>query len=173
MEIEEPKPQDQFWNVRFTVNGMKVKVLVNPYTSLAEILRDHLGLRGTKIGCNDGECGACTVIMNRLPVNSCLVLAPQLDGSEVLTIEGVEAIPELAQIQQNFVKFGAVQCGFCTPGMIMSAVALLSKNEHPSDDEIREAIAGNLCRCTGYQKIVDAIRGYVVAMEAVPGESDQ
>jgi carbon-monoxide dehydrogenase small subunit len=170
--MKEQKSQDQCWNVRFTVNGLKVNLLVNPLTSLAEILRDHLGLRGTKIGCNDGECGACTVILNGLPVNSCLVLAPQLEGVDVVTIEGVEANPKLARIQQNFIKFGAIQCGYCTPGMIMSAVALLSKNDHPSDEEIREAIAGNLCRCTGYQKIVDAIRGYL-AVNVMSGEIEQ
>ena len=161
MEIEQTNLPNELWNLQFQVNGRHISLNVDPLTSLADILRDHLELRGTKIGCNDGECGACTVIMDGLPVSSCLILAPQLEGRSVMTIEGVEADPALAQIQQSFLEHGAVQCGYCTPGMIMSAVALLSRNKHPSDYEIREAIVGNLCRCTGYQKIISAIQSCV------------
>ena len=172
MKTQPSNIEDLIWNVRFQVNGLPVDLSVNPLNSLAEILRNHLNLRGTKIGCNDGECGTCTVILNGLPVNACLILAPQLEGGEVLTIEGIESNPTLARIQENFIKYGAIQCGYCTPGMIMSAVALLSKNDNPTDMEIREAIDGNLCRCTGYQTIVDAIRNYV-EMEEMSGESPQ
>jgi carbon-monoxide dehydrogenase small subunit len=151
METQLTNTQDLMWNVQFQVNGRQVSLKVNPWTSLAEILRDYLDLRGTKLGCNEGECGACTVIMDGKPVSSCLILAPQLQGCTVLTIEGVEADPALARIQNCFLEQGAVQCGYCTPGMILSALALLSRNQHPSEEEIREAIAGNICRCTGYQ----------------------
>lgn len=125
---------------------------------LLDFLRDELGLTGTKEGCGEGECGACTVIIDGKAVNSCLVLLPEIDGSEVTTIEGLSKDGELDTIQKAFVDEGAVQCGFCTPGMIMSAKALLDRNDSPSDEEIMEAIEGNLCRCTGYYKIVQAIK---------------
>ncbi|NPV56301.1 MAG: (2Fe-2S)-binding protein [Anaerolineae bacterium] len=148
------------WQVRFRVNGNSVMVSVPPMTSLAEILRQQLGLTGTKIGCNNGECGACTVIMNGKAVASCLVLAPQVAGADIRTIEGVGGDKALHPIQQAFLDEGAVQCGYCTPGMVMSAVALLEENPNPGEAEVKDAISGNLCRCTGYQKIIRAIRHY-------------
>ncbi len=148
---------DENWQIGLRVNGQDVTLSVPPTISLAEILRDYLELRGTKVGCNEGECGACTVIVNGDAVNACLVLAPQVDGAQVLTIEGLGTDQTLAPIQEAFLRLGAVQCGYCTPGMIMSGVALLAKNPRPTEEQIREALAGNLCRCTGYQKIVEAI----------------
>lgn len=144
--------------VVLTINGRMRKVEVPPATTLLELLREHLGLRGTKCGCGNGECGACTVILDGEPVTSCIVFAAQCEGREVLTIEGLSREGgELDCIQQAFIDAGAVQCGYCTPGMIMSAAALLSKNPHPSRDDIAVALSGNLCRCTGYVKIVDAV----------------
>jgi len=128
---------------------------------LVDLLRDHIGLTGTKKGCEIGECGACTVIMNGKTVNSCLVLAVQADNSEITTIEGVATNGGLHKIQQAFLEHDAVHCGFCTPGMVLSAINLLNHNPNPSEFEIREAIAGNLCRCTGYQQIVEAIQSVV------------
>jgi carbon-monoxide dehydrogenase small subunit len=122
-----------------------------------ELLREHLGLTGTKVGCGHGECGACTVLLDGEPVNSCLVFAAQCEGRDVLTIEGLSKDGTLDRIQDAFVEAGAVQCGYCTPGMIMSAYALLASNPTPSRAEIEEAVSGNLCRCTGYVKIVDAV----------------
>jgi carbon-monoxide dehydrogenase small subunit len=147
--------------VSFILNGRRVEVLTRPNARLLDVLRDDLGLTGTKEGCGIGECGACTVLLDGEAVNSCLVLAGQVEGREVVTIEGLEQPgPEglrLHPVQQSFIDKHAVQCGFCTPGMILSAVALLAKNPHPSREQIREAISGNLCRCTGYVSIVDAI----------------
>jgi carbon-monoxide dehydrogenase small subunit len=143
--------------VALIVNGERRLVEPEASETLVETLRERLGLTGTKIGCGHGECGACTVMLDGRPVNSCLVFSAQCDGREVVTIEGLASSGELSRIQRAFVEAGAVQCGFCTPGMIMSAHALLSANPHPSVDEIEEAISGNLCRCTGYVKIVDAI----------------
>jgi len=146
------------WHVNFKVNGKPVSLDVDPMMRLSEVLREALGLVGTKVGCNEGECGACTVIINRRAVNSCLVLAPQAEGADIWTIEGMAKGDELHPVQTAFLEEGAVQCGYCTPGMIMSAVALLGENPHPTEEEIKDAIAGNLCRCTGYQKIVRAIQ---------------
>ena len=143
--------------VTLTVNGEERVADVGPTTTLTELLREHLDLTGTKVGCGRGECGACTVILDGSPVNSCLVFAVQCDGRRVLTIEGLDANGEHDRIQSAFIESGAVQCGFCTPGMIMSAYALLSSNPRPTRREIEEAISGNLCRCTGYVKIVDAV----------------
>ena len=142
--------------IRVTVNGEVYQRTVDPSQTLAEFLREDLGLTGTKIGCNEGECGACTVIYNGKPVNSCLVTAAETDGGEVLTIEGL-AGDELHPLQQAFLEVGAVQCGFCTPGMIMSAKAILDQNPHPSRDYVRKNMEGNICRCTGYNRIIDAI----------------
>jgi carbon-monoxide dehydrogenase small subunit len=143
--------------ITMTVNGAPVEAAVDPNRTLVQFLREDLGLTGTKHGCGLGDCGACTVILDGKPVNSCLVLAVQANGREVLTIEGLAENGKLHPIQQAFVKTGAVQCGFCTPGMILSAKALLDENPRPTEREIRTAISGNLCRCTGYQKIVEAI----------------
>jgi len=145
-------------NIRLTVNGTTVERVVDAETRLLDLLREDLQLTGTKEGCGEGECGACTVLMDGRPVNSCLVLAAQADGTEILTIEGVAAGDELHPIQQAFVDTGGVQCGFCTPGFIVSVYALLHETPDPTDDEIRTALEGNLCRCTGYEKIVDAVR---------------
>ena len=144
--------------IRFTVNGRQVERETDARTRLLDLLREDLALTGTKEGCGEGECGACTVLVDGRAVNSCLVLAPQVDGKSVLTIEGLAQGETLQPIQQAFVEKGGVQCGFCTPGFIMSAYALLQENSSPSDEEILTALEGNLCRCTGYTKIVEAVR---------------
>jgi carbon-monoxide dehydrogenase small subunit len=144
--------------LEFTVNGDARRVDIDPDTRLIDVLRDHLDLTGTKEGCGEGECGACTVIMDGVAVNSCLVLGLQARGRRVLTVEGLAQDGELDTLQKAFIDAGAIQCGFCSPGMLMSAKALLMKNPHPSEAEIRLAIAGNLCRCTGYTKIVQAVQ---------------
>ena len=138
------------------VNGQMYVRTVNVATTLAEFLREDLQLTGTKIGCNEGECGACTVIFNGAPVNSCLVLAAEIDGGKVLTIEGI-AGDELHPLQQAFLDVGAVQCGFCTPGMILNAKAILDRNPNPTEEYIRKNMEGNICRCTGYNRIIEAI----------------
>ena len=144
--------------IEFALNGHMVSVDAPADTSLLSVLRDYLGLTGTKQGCDIGECGACSVLLDGRLVNSCMVLAPQAGGREVVTIEGVRGPDGGANdLQQAFIDHGAVQCGYCTPGMVLAGEALLATNPHPSRKEIREAIAGNLCRCTGYQQIVDAI----------------
>jgi len=143
--------------IQLTINGQAVEAAVEPNRTLLQFLREDLGLTGTKHGCGLGDCGACTVILDGQPVNSCLVLAIQANGKEVLTIEGLAENGKLHPIQQAFVDKGAIQCGFCTPGMILSAKALLDANPKPTEQDIRMAISGNLCRCTGYQKIVEAI----------------
>jgi len=139
------------------VNGTNYKVSIEPWRTLVEVLRDTLGLTGTKKSCSEGECGACTVMMDGKPVASCLVLAMDAQGKEILTIEGISEGIKLHPIQEAFLKQGGIQCGFCTPGMVMSAKALLDQNPKPTVTEIRKAISGNLCRCTGYQHIVDSI----------------
>jgi carbon-monoxide dehydrogenase small subunit len=144
--------------ITLKVNGRKWDLAVEPNRTLLDLLRHDLELTGTKRGCDLGECGSCTVILNGKPVNSCLVLAIQANGAEVLTIEGLAGPSGLHPLQRAFVEKGAIQCGFCTPGMILSATTLLQKNPKPSEEEIRTALSGNLCRCTGYQKIVEAIQ---------------
>jgi len=144
--------------VELTINGEKRKVETTPSTRLLDLIRDDLRLTGTKEGCGKGECGACTVIMNGELVASCLVLAPQADGATITTIEGIGNEKKLHPIQRAFIETGAVQCGFCTPGMILAAKKLLEENPHPTEEEIKRGISGNLCRCTGYQKIIDAIK---------------
>jgi len=144
--------------IELTINGKKRKVETTASTRLLDLIRDDLHLIGTKEGCGKGECGACTVIMNGELVASCLVLAPQADGAVIITIEGVGDDKSLDPVQEAFVETGAVQCGFCTPGMILSARKLLEENPHPTEEEIKRGISGNLCRCTGYQKIIDAIK---------------
>lgn len=145
-------------NIVLKVNGESYSLEVEPDQSLLEALRENLNLTGTKRGCDKGDCGACTVLLNGMPVNSCLILAVQADGQEVTTIEGVARGDELDPVQEAFVKHGAVQCGFCTPGMVLTSVALLRENLHPEKEEIKHAISGNLCRCTGYVQIIDAIQ---------------
>ena len=143
----------------FFVNGEEVSVAVEPTRTLLEVLRDQLSLNGAKEGCGLGECGACTVIVDGRTVNSCIMPALEAQGSKVTTVEGLLGEDgSLSPIQQAFVDNGAVQCGFCTPGMVMSAKALLDENPHPSEDEIRAGLAGNLCRCTGYTQIVKAVQ---------------
>jgi carbon-monoxide dehydrogenase small subunit len=144
--------------IELTINGKKRKVETTTSTRLLDLIRDDLHLTGTKEGCGKGECGACTVIMNSELVASCLILAPQADGTVITTIEGVGDDKCLDPVQEAFIDTGAVQCGFCTPGMILAAKKLLEENPHPSEEEIKRGISGNLCRCTGYQKIIDAIK---------------
>jgi len=132
--------------------------------TLLDFLREELGMKGTKKGCDSGQCGACTVIMDGKPINACLVLATQADGKEILTIEGLSSGKRLHPLQEAFAEEGAVQCGFCTPGMILSAKALLDEKRDPSEEEIREALSGNLCRCTGYVKIIKAVQKAATTM---------
>lgn len=150
--------------ISFKVNEDVYDMEVEPRESLLDVLREKLSLTGTKKGCNTGDCGACTVIMEGKPVNSCLVLALEAEGKEVLTIEGVAQGGKLHPLQEAFIQYGAVQCGYCSPGMILSAKALLDENPHPSEEEIKRAISGNLCRCTGYVKIIEAIQMAATAM---------
>jgi carbon-monoxide dehydrogenase small subunit len=141
-----------------TVNGELYEVQVEAETTLLDLIRDSLGLTGTKKGCNEGDCGACTVLMDGEPVNSCMLLAVEADGREVITIEGIARGRELHPLQKAFVEKGAVQCGYCTPGMVLAAKSLLDENSQPTEEEIRHALSGNLCRCTGYAKIVEAVK---------------
>ena len=143
--------------INLMVNGEKFQVIVEPSESLLDVLRVKLNKTGTKKGCNEGDCGACTVIMNGRPVNACLVLAVEADYADILTIEGLADNAQLHPLQESFIKYGGLQCGFCTPGMIMVAKALLDRNPNPTEEEIRKAVAGNICRCTGYVKIVQSI----------------
>ena len=143
--------------VTLTVNGEEQAALVKANATLLDLLREEFDYTGTKKGCELGDCGACTVLMDGKPVNSCLVLAVEADGHAITTIEGVEQNGKLDRIQEAFINQAAVQCGYCTPGMILSAKALLARNPHPTEREVREAIAGNLCRCTGYVRIVKAV----------------
>jgi carbon-monoxide dehydrogenase small subunit len=144
--------------IKTRINGEDYEVLVEPRKTLLATLRDQLQLTGTKEGCSTGDCGACTVIMNGKAVTSCLVLAVEADGGKVTTIEGVAADQALHPVQKMMIEKGGIQCGFCTPGMIVSAVQLLRENSNPGERDIRRAIAGNLCRCTGYTKIVEAVQ---------------
>ncbi|MDP2725523.1 MAG: (2Fe-2S)-binding protein [Syntrophales bacterium] len=143
--------------LKLTVNGREYEVAVSPHRTLLKVLREELGLSGSKEGCDFGSCGACTVIIDGKPVLSCLTLALSCEGKEILTIEGISSEGKLHPLQENFMKYGAVQCGYCTPGMIMSAKTLLDENPNPSELDARRAISGNLCRCTGYVKIVEAV----------------
>lgn len=145
--------------IQMTVNGDPYELAVEPYRTLLDVLRSDLLLTGTKRGCDVGDCGACTVIMDGKAVNACLVLGIEADGAKLLTIEGLAALSDkrLHPLQENFLKYGAAQCGYCTPGMIMAAKALLDENPQPTEEEVRFAIAGNICRCTGFTKIVEAI----------------
>jgi aerobic-type carbon monoxide dehydrogenase small subunit (CoxS/CutS family) len=143
--------------VRFELNGDPVTVTVEPHVTLLDLLRLELGVKSVKKGCEQGECGACTLLLDGAPVTSCLVLAPQVEGRFVTTLEGLEKNPLMIDLREAFIDNGAVQCGFCTPGTLMSAYALLRDNPHPTMDEVKRGIEGNICRCTGYTKIIEAI----------------
>ena len=154
----------------FTLNGDPIEVVCKDNMTLLDLLRDKLGLTGTKKGCEQGECGACTVMLDGKPVNSCCTLAVECEGRDVVTVEGIAKNGQLHPIQKQFIEKWALQCGYCTPGMIMSAKALLDVNPHPPELEIREAIEGNLCRCTGYAKIVEAIQAAAAEMNWEEGK---
>ena len=145
------------YDIKLSVNGKEYQAQVDASTRLVDLLRNHLHLLGTKEGCGKGECGACTVLMNGKTVMSCLVLAVQANGADIITVEGLGGEDALHPLQQAFITHGAVQCGYCTPGMLLSAKYLLDNNPRPTREEIRRAISGNLCRCTGYVKIIEAI----------------
>jgi len=160
--------------IELIVNGDRYEVAVEPSRSLAEVLREDLGLTGTKIGCNQGDCGACTVLIDGRSVASCMTLAIEAQQREITTIEGLAgSLEDLHPIQEAFVDHGAVQCGFCTAGMIMSAKNLLDRNPSPSEQEIRHALSGNLCRCTGYTKIVEAIDAAAGKLAAAEDKGEQ
>lgn len=148
-------------SISFILNGENVTVETYPNKRLVDLLRDDLGMTSVKEGCSEGECGACTIILDNEAVTSCTVLAPQIDGRSVTTIEGLSINGELDRLQETFIEKGAVQCGYCTPGMILSAKALLNNNPNPTKDEIKTAMEGNLCRCTGYTKIIEAVEAAV------------
>ena len=154
----------------FTLNGDPIEVVCKDNMTLLDLLREKLGLTGTKKGCEQGECGACTVMLDGKPVNSCCTLAVECEGRDVVTVEGIAKNGQLHPIQKQFIEKWALQCGYCTPGMIMSAKALLDVNPHPTELEIREAIEGNLCRCTGYAKIVEAIQAAAAEMNWEEGK---
>jgi carbon-monoxide dehydrogenase small subunit len=144
--------------IQLQINGFEYDLLVKPHWTLLKVLRDEIGLTGTKEGCGKGACGACTVIIDGEAVLACLTLAVQTQGKRILTIEGLAQEGRLDSLQDAFVKYGAIQCGYCTPGMIMTSKALLSKNPLPTEEEIKKALSGNLCRCTGYVKIIEAVQ---------------
>jgi len=144
-------------DVSLLVNGESYRLSVPSHHTLLQVLREQMALTGTKNGCEAGECGACAVLLNGEPVNSCMVLAPEADGAEIVTIEGLALDDQLDPLQEAFIATGAIQCGFCTPGLLVNARALLDRNPDPTDDAIREALVGNLCRCTGYLRIVEAV----------------
>ncbi|OGL41649.1 MAG: (2Fe-2S)-binding protein [Candidatus Schekmanbacteria bacterium GWA2_38_11] len=144
--------------IELKINGDFYEIAVKPSKRLLSVIRDDIGLTGTKEGCGKGDCGACTVLMNGKVVNSCLVLAIEAQGKEIITIEGVAENGDLHPVQQALIDYGAVQCGFCTPGIVLTAKALLDENPNPSEEEIRDYLSGNICRCTGYVKIVQAIK---------------
>jgi len=147
--------------LKLTINGQPYELYVNPKTLLVQVLRDHLGLTGTKRGCNDSSCGACTIILNGMAVKSCSVLALQANGGEVLTVEGLAKETKLSPLQNAFLDYGSFQCGFCTSGMLMASTALLMENPKPTKEQIKEGIDGNICRCTGYNSIIRAVTAVV------------
>ena len=146
---------------QITVNGLERTILVEPWNSLLDTLRDELHLTGTKKGCDEGDCGACTVLLNGQPVTSCLVLAHSVHDAEVTTVEGLAQGGELHAVQRSFAENGGLQCGFCTPGLIMATVGLLRSNPEPTEEEVKFGLGGNLCRCTGYSKVIDAVMAAV------------
>ncbi|MDO4478034.1 MAG: (2Fe-2S)-binding protein [Lachnospiraceae bacterium] len=150
--------------VKFTLNGKETVVAVEPGETLLEMIRKRLNLTGTKRGCEVGECGACTVLIDGVPTDSCLYMAGQINGHDVMTIEGVATNTDLDVIQQAFIDNGSVQCGFCTPGLILSAYAFLKTHKHPTDDEIKRGLAGNFCRCATYVQVMDAIKDAAVRL---------
>lgn len=143
--------------VNFELNGKNVTADVTPYTTLTDMLREDLGIQSVKKGCEHGECGACTVLVNGLPMTSCIMLAPQVEDKYVTTLEGLEYKALMIDLRQAFIENGAIQCGFCTPGMLISSYALLRDNKHPSPEEVKLGIEGNICRCTGFTKIIEAV----------------
>ncbi|WP_240194366.1 (2Fe-2S)-binding protein [Desulfopila inferna] len=147
--------------IECVINGIKMALEIPALVTALQVIRDVLGLKGAKEGCGIGECGACTIVVDGKAVNSCLLLGAQLHGTEVITVEGLATDKELHLLQEKFIAHNAVQCGFCTPGLLMSAYALLEQNPHPGRDEISKAVAGNLCRCTGYQQIITSIEAAV------------
>lgn len=149
---------NQTTTVGFRLNGCSVEIEVAPDMRVLDLLRDIFGLTGTKEGCGRGECGACTILLNGQPVNACLLLAGKLHGQDILTIEGLAAKGQLHPLQKAFLEVGAVQCGYCTPGMLLAAKSLLERIPHPNEDEIAEGLSGNMCRCTGYNKILHAVQ---------------
>lgn len=155
--VTEAKPKTKRHVITLTVNGDEHVALVKANTTLLDLLREEFDYTGTKKGCELGDCGACTVLLDGEPVNSCIILAVEVDGRSVTTIEGLEKEGKLDVVQEAFINHGAIQCGYCSPGMILSGRALLNRNPNPTEREVREAIAGNLCRCTGYVRIVEAI----------------
>ena len=159
-------------NIQLTVNGESEQLVVGNDQTLLYVLRDNLGLTGSKDGCSSGDCGACVIMLDGMPVNSCMVLGPQADGSTVVTIEGLAQDGELHPVQRTFGETWAFQCGFCTPGMLISCYALLEANNDPSREEILTAIAGNFCRCTGYQGVVKAVQQAATEMRAAEGGAE-
>jgi carbon-monoxide dehydrogenase small subunit len=157
--------------VQLKVNGELRTAIVPPETTLLQLLRDHLGLTGAKLGCDVGDCGTCTVVVDGVSVNSCLMMAGKADGHEVVTIEGLADAQQLHPLQEAFEKRGALQCGFCGPGMLMSAKSLLDRNPEPTVPEVRDALSGNLCRCTGYTKIIEAIMEASEVMRSEPSKA--
>ena len=156
--------------LQITVNGVARTILVQPYYSLLDTLRDELHLTGTKKGCDEGDCGACTVLLDGQPVTSCLVLAHSAHDADVTTIEGLASGGELHPVQKAFVEHGGLQCGYCTPGLIMATVGLLNSNPDPGEEEVKYALGGNLCRCTGYSKVVEAAMAAAAAMSPDPDQ---
>lgn len=156
--------------MHLTINGEAYEVLVEPYCSLLDMLRDQLHLTGTKKGCDEGDCGACTVLIQGKTATSCMMLALDAKDKEVVTVEGLVKGEKLHPVQEAFVQYGGVQCGYCTPGLIMSAVGLLRENPTPTEEDVRYGIGGNLCRCTGYAKVIQAILKAAEAMKAVAGK---
>jgi len=152
--------------IQLTLNGKITPLEVPSHRLLLDLLRDEIGLTGTKEGCGTGDCGACTVFLNGKPVNSCLVLSGELDGTDIVTIEGLKIGPELHPVQKAFIQDGGAQCGYCTPGMLMMSKALLDENPNPTEEEIRFALSGNLCRCTGYAKIIQAVQDAAAKVRA-------